>query len=45
LKVDWDLVKSQDVRLADGKVLKTCGKVELDILFGSFAYNGTFFVL
>ncbi len=32
--LDWDLVIEQKVRLADGKLLKTCGSVCLKIQFG-----------
>jgi predicted aspartyl protease len=43
--IDHDLVVSQKVALADGKILHTCGSVVLKILFGQFAYSGTFLVL
>jgi hypothetical protein len=43
--VDWDLVETQKVRLADGKLLSTCGSISLNIQFGAFSYVGTFLVL
>lgn len=45
LGIDWDLVISQPVQLADKTVLKTSGKVDLKIAFGPFTYFGTFYVL
>lgn len=33
------------MRLANGKVLKTCGKVYLNVKFGKFRYFGPFHVL
>jgi hypothetical protein len=33
------------VRLADGKVLKTVGEIDLSIVFGGFTYTGMFYVL
>ena len=43
--LDWDLVVSQNVKLADGQLLKTRGTVQLNISFGRFSYSGTFYVL
>ena len=38
-------MKAQNVKLADGKVLKTCGSVPLKIQFGCLSYDGVFFIL
>ena len=45
LGIDHDLVISQKVKLADGSLLKTCGKVKLRVSFDSYTYFGTFYVL
>ena len=36
---------TQDVKLADGKTLKTCGTVKLLVKFGYYWYHGIFYVL
>ena len=36
---------SQNVKLADGKLLQTCGKVCLRVAFGMFTCSCTFVVL
>ena len=33
------------MRLADGKMLKTMGIVQIPIMFGGYKYNGKFHVL
>ncbi len=42
---DWDLVVTQNVKLADGQLLKTKGTAQLTISFGRLSYCGTFYVL
>ena len=44
-KIEWDLVVSRKVRLADGTLLSTCGCVQLEVSFGNYVYKGAFQVL
>ena len=45
LGLDWDLCITQNVRLADGQILHTRGKVVLRCQLGPLTYSGTFYVL